>query len=907
MTSPIGGSSGGGSNATAGQVQGISSGIQWRDMVDLIMKAEQARTLDPVTAQITKADKSATTWNNFQTTMGAVRDAASTLRDPTTFDAFTATAGKSPTTQRDLLTASAATGAAPGIYSVEVMALAKAEKLSSNVVAKTDTALGYTGSFALNGKQVSLVASDTLTSIRDKINAANSGTLPSNVSAAILASGAGSRLILTSVVSGGAGIATVDDAAGTFRTLGFTDSTSKANITATGATQTYPLSSSTSSVGSLLGLTMPAAASILVGGHTVAVDLSTDTLTTLADKINTAMGSSSAASVQSETIAGKTYYRLITDAAVAGDASINLSNSTRALAVLGFTTPGHAGIAQVLNSANSFTDSGTSLPITTASLLSALQTGGGSLGVGNGDTLNITGTRGDGTAVSTTLAVTGATTVQQLLDAINASGTGFGGGTRSATASISGGRLVLTDGTTGDSQLSLSITDSTAGGDTISVGAISATSGSGTIGRSRQVSAGSDAVIRIDGQVVRRASNTIADASVGLTLNLLTAEVGTTVEVTVSRDTEKLTAAITAFSTAYNKVRQFVTTNTGKGQALEGSTALRSMGSALTSELIRPVVGLVGALVTASQAGLQHDKNGTLTLDGETFKKYLQSNFTDVRKLFARIGTPSDPEVSYVSAGDKTAASTTPFAVNVTQAATMGSATGSIWTTYATAGTPDTMSVTDVATGAVGTILMANGDSIDTIVSRLNGMFGAKSMHLAASKTVDSRVKIAASDYGTTGGFTIAYTPGTGGDGTAALGLAAGTTNGLDVGGTINGFAATGKGQFLTGGVGDASEGLILQYTGTTARTAGTVMLTLGVGGALAKVAAGMTTENSGSIATIATNEQTRSASLSTRSVKIQNRLDTHRAALMKKFSAMEQAMTKIQQMGALLSFPRSY
>ena len=67
-----------------------------------------------------------------------------TLRDPSSFDLFQATAAKSPTSSRDLLSVSATTGAVPASYAVEVMSLAKAEKVGGNVVPDATVALkGY--------------------------------------------------------------------------------------------------------------------------------------------------------------------------------------------------------------------------------------------------------------------------------------------------------------------------------------------------------------------------------------------------------------------------------------------------------------------------------------------------------------------------------------------------------------------------------------------------------------------------------------------------------------------------------------------------------------------------------------------------------------------------------------------
>ena len=177
--------------------------------------------------------------------------------------------------------------------------------------------------------------------------------------------------------------------------------------------------------------------------------MSTDTLTSLAAKINAATGNPGAATVQKSTTGSTTTYRLVTDSTVEVDSSGNAANSARALAMLGFTKLGAGGLSQIVQSANSFTDSSTGLSATGASLLSNMQVNGQSLAIGVGDTINIGGTRGDGTGVARTFTVGASSTVQDLLDAINDSSTGFGTASRSAAASLSGGQLAITDSTSG--------------------------------------------------------------------------------------------------------------------------------------------------------------------------------------------------------------------------------------------------------------------------------------------------------------------------------------------------------------------------------------------------------------------------------------------------------------------------
>jgi flagellar hook-associated protein 2 len=620
--------------------------------------------------------------------------------------------------------------------------------------------------------------------------------------------------------------------------------------------------------------------------------------------------------VQTTTVGTTKTYRLVTDSTVEADSSGNVADSARTLAMLGFTKAGTGGLAQVVQSANSFTDSGTATSVTGASLLSNVQVNGQSLAITTGDTINIGGARGDGSSVARTFTVGANSTVQDLLDAINDATTGFGATTRPATASLNGGQFAITDGTTGDSTLSLSLSVTRASGGTVSLGSFGTANG-GAEGRSRLLTAGADAQIKIDGQTISRASNSVSDAISGVTLNLVNAEPGTTVNLTVARDTTAIESKLGDYVTAFNAVQTFIKNATDNGTAttlsstaskaiaagpLANDMSITTMGYSISSALIQKLTGLSGSYTAASQAGLMTDSKGVLSLDKTLFEKALANDFTAVKNLFVTSGTPSDAEVTFVSAGTATKPSAAPYAVNITQAATTASITGAAFATYASAGTADTMSIADAATGKNASISMANGDSIDAIVQRLNDAFSTQVMHLQASKTAGGALQINSTDFGTTGGFTVSYTPGSDGSGIAALGIAAQSYAGLDVAGTINGVAGTGRGQYLTGGSGDDSAGLILRYAGTTARNAGTLALSLGVGGLSNQVATSLNAANTGSIALQINQTQSTADNLQTQINAIQQQLAAEQANLTAEFVKMEQAMSSAQSIGATLT-----
>src|SRR5262245_50137812 len=196
-------------------ISGLASGVQWRDLVDQIMAVETSRRLTPVTDKKDVAQKRYDAWGSFQSLVAKFRDATKALRDGSAFGTYKVNAGASAATGRALVSATASAGATPGTYSVEVDDVARANKLSGDIVASATTPLGLVGDFSVNGRAVTLVATDTLAQVRDKINAVNSGATASGVSASILSTGASAqRLVLTSESAGASGIELVDGTSG---------------------------------------------------------------------------------------------------------------------------------------------------------------------------------------------------------------------------------------------------------------------------------------------------------------------------------------------------------------------------------------------------------------------------------------------------------------------------------------------------------------------------------------------------------------------------------------------------------------------------------------------------------------------------------------------------------------------
>ena len=438
--------------------------------------------------------------------------------------------------------------------------------------------------------------------------------------------GTAGRLVLTSKTAGTSGVTITDGTGGMARELGFIDTRSK------------PVSSASLTAATALGLVpTPPEASIRVGSTVITVNLATDSIASIAARINAA---GAAASVESEAYGNETRYRLIADGnvtAVDGDA-----NSQAVIDALGFAAGTSGSVKQTVQTPE-YTDATDAVAGASTSLV-GLKFGGSASNLAVGDAINIRGMRGDGTAVTIGLVVGASDTMQTLLDKVNDATTGFGSGSRTATAALgSDGRIRVTDDTGGASRLSLSMSVIHADGTTGSLG-----SGSTSVtGRSRELQVGQDAVIRVDGREVTRSTNNITDAIAGVTLSLSTAEPGTSIDITIDRDVKGTVDSVQKFVDSYNEIRKFFDEQRLSDAPLYADTLLRGVVTTF-QDALRTDVSSNGTYNKLTIAGVTLDRNGILTFNQDTFKTALADKPTEIEALFGFSGVGQ----AFVTASD---------------------------------------------------------------------------------------------------------------------------------------------------------------------------------------------------------------------------------------------------------------
>jgi flagellar hook-associated protein 2 len=346
-----------------------------------------------------------------------------------------------------------------------------------------------------------------------------------------------------------------------------------------------------------------------------------------------------------------------------------------------------------------------------------------------------------------------------------------------------------------------------------------------------------DAVIRVDTLTLVKDSNTISDVIDGVTLSLVTADTSTASKVTVSQgDASSAKSNIESFVSAYNTVITDLYTTFNydpenpTGNPLRGDYTVRGIQASLKDIVMNSVPGLTGDYISLYQIGISADTTGKLTIDDNKLNGALDADPLSVMKLFIDDGTPTDSSITYESKTSATKAGT--YSIYVyTPPAQAALETGVTISGGITADETLTFSYTDEATEAVPTVTaflvnLSSGDTINTILSKLNSKFKTEEVGLVATNN-GGELKISSTDYGDDIRFTVVS------DKAAANQTGVGTTTltktGTDVTGTINGHAAFGNGKYLIGATGFDEEGLTISTTTTAAGGKGYIHVSSGV------------------------------------------------------------------------------
>ncbi|MHC4155131.1 MAG: flagellar filament capping protein FliD, partial [Planctomycetota bacterium] len=306
--------------------------------------------------------------------------------------------------------------------------------------------------------------------------------------------------------------------------------------------------------------------------------------------------------------------------------------------------------------------------------------------------IRITGHTHDGTAVDVYMDVTANTKLFHIVEEINDA---FAG---TATATLENGKIVLTDHTSGASQMDLALSyDAGTGPTTLSVPTISQSTQGGSVTADlagfaeadfTETQSAQDSQIRVDGYPggdwIERSSNTIDDVIYGVTLHLHDTTDASGEQITLTRDIASVKEKLNSMVEAYNFVMQYVKEKTGYNDVVQ--TAGLLMGdyvvSGIRSQLLTPFISQTSGFITdvdsflmPGQIGLELDRDGVLSLNTNVFDEAIAEDYMGVLAVIGADKTGSSDSNTiefYGASSDNTTAGT--YDVEVTIAA--GAITG---------------------------------------------------------------------------------------------------------------------------------------------------------------------------------------------------------------------------------------
>ena len=630
-------------------ISGISSGIDWRNILDQLEEVER-RPVELLQQRIDTYQEKMNAWDEISSALSSFMSTVEDLRESDDLNISTVNLSTDTSTDpEDLISVTTSSDASPGTYDIKILQKATAQKISSTTFASQTTELNISGDIIIGGKTVSISTSDTLIGIRDKINAVNSGTNPSGVTASILyIENEGYRLILTSDEEGSEGISILNGGANNvLGKLGFVDTSSKTiKNQIQGGNKSDRFSSSTDAIGDLLNLSEPQSGTVTIvingNSQSVSIDLSTDSLTDIRDAINSAFSglfSGDPASVITETVDGATYYRLL----IEGE-SISYTDSNNILETLGILE--RSGLSDERGMTGDISNTSSGQYITTSTRFDQID---GYIDYETTDYITLSGTDTNGNTVNVTFYIydSGTSSYKTIDDLLTEIENSYGNVTATITED---GKIRVIDNEIGDTDLQVVITPNKSSLKFDQDGDL----GTITTIRKRQIQAGQDAQIEIDGETITTSSNTVDDIIPGVTLNLLNADISTTITLNIGRDYDSIKEKIQEMVDSYNEVMDAIDSqldydedNQQPGGPLFGDSTLRNIRSQLRDIILNRVEGVDSDLSTLALIGINLNSSGRLTIDDDTLQDALENNFDDVRRLITFSWSSTNSHLTY--------------------------------------------------------------------------------------------------------------------------------------------------------------------------------------------------------------------------------------------------------------------
>lgn len=434
----------------------------------------------------------------------------------------------------------------------------------------------------------------------------------------------------------------------------------------------------------------------------------------------------------------------------------------------------------------------------------------------------------------------GQNTLSEVRSAINNANAGV---TASIVNDGSGSRLVIAsqDGGTNNA-LRITVSDDDGNdSDNTGLSRLAFDASTGGVSNLSEAVAARNASLVIDGIPITKSTNTITDAIEGVTLNLQKTNEGSTALLTIARDMDSIKETVKSFVDGFNALDKTISDLTRfdpvsrKGAALTGDSITRIIQSRMMAVFNTTSTTANGGLSSLSEIGISFQKDGKLALDSNKLDAVLADPSKSIAAFFANKSATTTTISNSVTADDSlisiisqpTIFNAGNYAVNITQLATQGIATGSNVAGLNINSLPllsnNTLEMT--IDGVSASITLADGSyTADSMAAEIQSKINGNAVFSAAGITVTVTqnagvLSVTSNSYGSSSSVQI-----TGGNGKANLFGSPTQTAGQDVAGTIGGFAAVGSGKTLSA-TGSLS-GLVLNIDGGSVGARGAINLT---------------------------------------------------------------------------------
>ena len=172
---------------------GLASGLDTDSIITALMNVEK-KPLTKLENDKTYLNTRLKAFADFNTKLQSLESSFKELNSTDKFRSYSATAASA-----EFFSLKATSTAKAGSYNIEVVNLARVQKTASVGYASPTTSTFSEGTISINGTGITVAEGDTLGTIVDKINQANSGATATGVSAALINDGTtnGYRMVLT--------------------------------------------------------------------------------------------------------------------------------------------------------------------------------------------------------------------------------------------------------------------------------------------------------------------------------------------------------------------------------------------------------------------------------------------------------------------------------------------------------------------------------------------------------------------------------------------------------------------------------------------------------------------------------------------------------------------------------------